>query len=170
MPDGAIGKKAYSLIQRAMEEEGLHGIAQFVLAGREQLMLLRPIGKFLTLTDLHNAEEVREPSKFEDEIDKGEYKPQELTLAKQLMEGMLEKKFDPADYPDPYATKLKELVQAKAQGKELVAPEGEEQPVIVNIMEALKASLGEAGAKPTRKMVGSRKRRTAKKARKRSAG
>ncbi len=82
LPDGPVGEKAYTLIHRAMEEDELHGIAQLVLAGREQLMLLRPVGDLLTLTDLHYAAEIREPSVFEKEYDKGDYKPNELAMAK----------------------------------------------------------------------------------------
>jgi DNA end-binding protein Ku len=169
LPDGPVGKKAYTLIHRAMEEEDLHGIAQFVLAGREQLMLLRTVGKLLTLTDLHYAAEVREPSIFEKDVDAADYKPNELALTRQLVTGLVEKKFDLADYPDQYAEKLRALVKAKAKGEELVAPPDEEGAPIINLMEALKASLGEAAEKPARKMAGSRKKRATKKARRKRA-
>jgi DNA end-binding protein Ku len=88
-------------------------------------------------------------------------------FARDWVTGMLEKNFDLADYPDPYAEKLKALVKAKTKGEELVATPEEEGAPIINLMDALKASLGEA--KPTRKMAASRKQRTTKKARRKRA-
>jgi DNA end-binding protein Ku len=132
-------------------------------------MLLRTVGKLLTLTDLHYAAEVREPNIFEKDVDEADYKPNELALTRQLVTGLVDKKFDLADYPDPYAERLKALVKAKAKGEELVAPPDEEGAPIINLMEALKASLGDAAEKPARKMAASRKRRAAKKVRRKRA-
>ena len=152
-----------------MEEDDLHGIAQLVLSNREQLMLLRPVDKLLVLTDLHYAAEIREPTVFAGDVDKADYKPNELALTKQLVGGMIEKKFDLANYPDPYAEKLKALVKAKTKGEELVAPPDEEGAPIINLMDALKASLGEETEKPARKMASSRIGRATKKAKRKRA-
>src|SRR5262245_34341405 len=111
---------------------------------------------------------------FEDELGEGSYKPQELEMAKQLTGALRIKKFDLADFHDAYQEKRHQLVEAKAKGHELVAPPEEAAPKVINLMDALKASVqsvGRPAEKPARKMAASSKTRAAKKAkRKRASG
>ncbi|HVW02137.1 MAG TPA: Ku protein [Planctomycetaceae bacterium] len=144
LPDGPIGQKPYALIHQSMLDEGIHGVGQVVLSSREQLVLVRPIGKLLAMTSLAYDTEVKKPESFEDELVETSMVPQELDLTKQLMSAFLKEDFDLAAYKDVYTEKLTELIEAKVQGRELVAPAHGEEPHVINLMEALKASVAQA--------------------------
>jgi DNA end-binding protein Ku len=170
LPDGAVGQKPYALVQRVMQEENLQAVGQVVLSGREQLVLLRPVSKLLAISSLRFAEQVKQPAGFEDELADEKPSDQELQLTKQLMEALTSDDFDIAKYHDVYTEKLTELIQAKVKGEELVAPPAEAQPQVINLMEALKASVQRikppteaAAAKPSRTMAASAKERQVKK-------
>lgn len=153
VPDGPIGQKPYSLIRQVMEEEGLMAVAQVVMTGRERLVLIRPIGTLLGMTDLSYEHQVKKPSAFEDEIETAEFQQAELDLTKQLVSAFVKDEFDLSVYKDQYTQKLTELIEAKVQGKEIVAPARAEEPQVINLMEALRQSVanaqGSAPASPT---------------------
>ena len=167
LPDGAVG-------QRVMQEEELQAVGKIVLSGREQVVLLRPVGRLLAIAALRYAEQVKQPAAFEDELAEEKPSEQELTLTRQLMTALSSEEFDIAGYHDTHTEKLTELIQAKVKGEELVAPPAEAQPQVINLMEALKASVqqirppsreaatGTAG-KPPRRMAASTKERQVKK-------
>ena len=144
LPDGPIGQKPYALIHQCMLDAGIHGVGQVVLSSREQLVLVRPVGKLLAMTALAYDTEVKKPESFEDELVESSMVPQELDLTKQLMTAFLKDDFDLAAYKDVYTEKLTELIEAKVQGRELVAPAHGEEPHVINLMEALKASVAQA--------------------------
>lgn len=167
VPNDSVGQKPYALIRDAMAETGLHAIAQAVISKKEQLVRIRPVGKLLTMTVLYHAAEVKQPSSFEDEVESAESDTQEKKLARQLLEGLHNEEFDLAKYPDRYTEKLTELIEAKVAGRELVTAPKSGAPAVINLMEALKASVqqvrvpGKAPAKdaPPPKQVASRKTR-----------
>lgn len=164
LPDGPTGQKPYVLLRDGMAREGKNAIAVAVLRHREQLVLLRPMGSLIAMEQLHFAKEVKEADGFADEVKEKEPSDKELELVNMLIKASTPKKFDFAKYKDPYKTKLKELIDAKVEGKEMVAPPSEEEPKVINLMDALKKSLEMQGeeAKPPRKMAKSaagRKRR-----------
>lgn len=141
VPDGPVGQKAYSLVRDVMIQSKLRGIAQIVLSNKEQLVLLRPVENLISMFVLRHAAELKLPSAFSDEV--GEVSPsaQELKLTRQLMEGLHEKKFNIDRYPDKYTENLTELIQAKVEGKEIVTPQATDEPQVINLMDALKASI-----------------------------
>ncbi len=141
VPDGPIGQKAYALVRNVMKDSSLCGIAQIVMFNKEQLVLLRPIENLIGMYVLRHASEIKLPSAFSDEVGETQVTSQELKLTKQLMEGLKQKKFDMEQFTDTYTEKLTELIQSKVEGKELVTPESVEEPQVINLMEALKASL-----------------------------
>lgn len=141
LPDGPIAQQAYALIRDVMRESHLQAVAQVVLSNKEQLVLLRPVEKLLGLFVLRYAADVKQPSAFEDELHEVRPSELELKLTKQLMDGLKDKEFDIARYQDEYNQKLTALIQAKVEGKELVTPEAPVQPRVINLMDALKASL-----------------------------
>ena len=154
-------------------------IGQVVLSKREQLVLVRPLEKLLSMTVLRYASQVRLPETFAAELPAGEIDQQELELAGRLIESRTPGEFDLGQYKDAYAEKLLQLVEAKVQGKQLVAPPVEEPRMVVNLMEALRASVAQSGSAGQGKAVRtalsgqlSRKVKTARKKRaaKRSAG
>ena len=167
VPDGPIGQKPYALLRRVMAEAGLHGVGQVVISKKERLVRIRPIGDMLAMTVLHYAPEIKLPTSFSDELSPQETNEQELKLARQLLEGLRDDDFDITKYRDAYTEKLTQLIQAKVDGEELVAPPPVEEPQVINLMEALKASV-ERVAPPTaarapRQKVASKTTRTRKK-------
>ena len=154
VPDGPVGLRPYTVIHRAMSEERHYAIAQVVLHGREQLMLLRPIEQLLVMTGLSYDDEITRPSAFEEEVPKTEVTNDELKLARKLIAVTTPKKFDFNTYKDAYTAKLTALIEAKVAGKEIVAaPPTTEAPHIINLMDALQASVAKAtkeAPEPTR--------------------
>ncbi len=141
VPDGPVGQQAFALIRDVMSDSKLDGIAQIVLHNKEQLVLLRPVDRLIGMFVLRHAKEVKSPASFQDEVEGAKLTDQELKLTRQLMEGLHAKTFDIDRYPDNYTEKLTELIQAKVEGQELVTPEAHDEPQVINLMDALKASI-----------------------------
>jgi DNA end-binding protein Ku len=135
------GQKAYRLLCEAMAKAGKGAVAKFATRGKQQLVLLRQAQGGLMLHALNYADEVRG---FE-EIDRGEgvtLKPGELELAVQLIEQLASPAFAPAKYEDEYRKKVLDLIEQKVAGQEIIAaPAQPARAQIIDLMEALKASL-----------------------------
>lgn len=144
VPDGAAGQRAYGLVRQAMEEEGVHGVAQIVIGGKEQLVLLRPLGRFLIMTVLEYDERIKPPSSFEDELEETEITDREVLLTRELVRRLRRENFDMADYKDPYKERLVELIDAKSEGRELPETAPTETPGTLRLLEALEESLRQA--------------------------
>lgn len=175
VPDGPVGQKPYQLIHQAMLERSVQAVARVVISRKEELVLVRPIENVLAMTVLNYTSEVKEPASFNDEIVASEANKQELDLTSQLVQALTKPELDLSQYKDVYTEKLTQLIEAKVQGKEIVAaPQGEE-PQVINLMDAIKASMQqikvpEAGAeKPERKMAASKPARQPAAARKPSS-
>ena len=143
------GQKAYRLLREAMSTAGKGAVAKFATRGKQQLVLLRESRGGLIMHALCYADEVRG---FE-EIDRGEgveLKPGELDLAIQLIEQLASPTFDPQKYEDEYRKQLLELIERKVAGQEVVAVAAQPPKAqIIDLMEALKASLAaKQAAKP----------------------
>jgi DNA end-binding protein Ku len=163
VPDGPIGQKPYAVLQQSLVDEKRFGIAQVVLHGREQLVLLRPLGRLLAMTILSYEHQVKKPAAFDDEVPKVEVSREEMGLAKALIGAATVKKFDLARYKDVYTEKLAKLIEAKVAGQEIVAPPAQEEAQVINLMDALRQSVaqlqaasGEAATKPPKKMAASK--------------
>jgi DNA end-binding protein Ku len=142
MPDGKQGQKAYSVLQKAMQAEKVVGIAQVVISNREQLVVLRPVGRLLTVSVLHYDASIRPAAAFDANLEKTEVLPQELKLAKTLIEATQADDPELDTYKNLYNDRLQELVEAKIAGEEIATPPAESQgPPVVNFLDALKASL-----------------------------
>lgn len=164
VPDGPVGQKPYQLIHDAMEHQKVNAVAQVVISKREELVLVRPIDKLLVMTALNFATEVKEPNSFFDELVPAESSKQELALANQLIEALTSEKFDLSAYHDLYTEKLTQLIEAKVAGQEIVAPPSAEQPQVINLMDAIKASMQQVkvpakAEKPERKTAASKTER-----------
>jgi DNA end-binding protein Ku len=136
-----VGQQAYALIRDVMIQSKLQAVAQVVISNKEQLVLLRPVDNLLGMFVLRYAAEVKPTSAFTDELVDTKPSEQELKLTKLLMDGLTDKKFDITKYSDTYMERLTALIQAKVEGKELVTPEATHEPRVINLMDALKASL-----------------------------
>ena len=124
---------------------GQYAFAPVVLRDREQIVLLRPMGKVLAMTFLNYAEAVKDPAQFESEVLAVEVDPRELEWAKTLAGAMWASEFELADYPDSYKENVRRLIESKVKGKEVIAPPPEEAPtVVINLMDALQRSVAAA--------------------------
>lgn len=148
------GDKAYELLRKAMLDEGKIAIAKTVMGQSEKLLALIPTDTGMLIETLFFADEVKEMPK---EPAKPELSEAELTMAKTLINSM-DKPFEPEQYHDEYQVRLRQIIEDKISGKEVtVAPE--EKPAnVINIMEALQASLAEMSNEKTAK-----KKRTSRK-------
>ncbi len=135
----APGRKAYHLLLETMRESGYAALAKVSMHQREHLVVVQPHGKGFTLHTMYYAEEVREVSEYGAGPD-AEVKPQEVQLAKQLVES-LAAPFDATKYRDEYQARVRDMLERKRQGQEpTVAPAPRIAPV-VDLMEALQKSL-----------------------------
>jgi DNA end-binding protein Ku len=164
LPDGVAGSKPYALLAKGMADKGVVAIAQIVISGKEQLVMLQPMEDLLALTVLHVAKRVKAPEEFKSELSSQEMTKEELKLTNTLIEASTLEDFDYASYDDAYVEKLTELIQLKVDGKEVVAAPSPEEPKILNLMDALKKSVAEAQAGSARKMAASAKASGPKKA------
>jgi len=147
LPDGVAGSRPYALLRDGMQQNGVCAIAQVVMAGREQLVLLRPHGKLLVMTGLHYPARVRKAKDFEGDVEDIKFKPEEVALTNTLITASKLAAFDLDSYQDQYVTKLKKLIALKIDGKEVVQAPDHEEPKILNLMDALKKSVAEAQAR-----------------------
>ncbi|TMQ15694.1 MAG: Ku protein [Deltaproteobacteria bacterium] len=135
------GERAYKLIHDAMLETGLVGIASYSARGKQYIVSLRPFQNGLIMHQLRYAEEVK-PWAEVPMPDLPELKPAELGLAKQIIQQIARETFAPERYKDEVQTRMRELIAKKVEGQEItVSPEAPSGRVI-DLMEALKASLG----------------------------
>jgi DNA end-binding protein Ku len=143
---GKGGEKPYRLLTEAMASTNRVALAKFVMRGKENLVLIRPSQGRLMLHGMYFADEVR--SFNEIEVGNAEIRPGELDLAVRLIEGLSSEEFRPEQYHDEYRERVLNLIQQKAEGKEIAVTPHAEPAVVVDLMEALKASLAKAATKP----------------------
>ena len=134
-------RKPYKLLMQAMEEAGKVGIAKFVMHGREHLTALRPLRGMLCLVLMRFAEEIRPTEDLAIGIEDVEVNKGELKVAVQLIDAMTQD-FRAEDFQDEYQQRVRELLEAKAEGKEYIVPERKAEEVETeNLVDALKKSL-----------------------------
>jgi DNA end-binding protein Ku len=146
-------EKAYSLLAAAMEHSGKAAIARFVFRNKEHLGAIRANGGFLTLTTMRFHDEVVPPSDLDDALPdkKPKVAKREQEMAEQLIDS-LSTSFDPSAYRDEYREQLLALIEQKAEGKEIVAPETEapkatKAPDLMAALEESIAAVKEKGGK-----------------------
>lgn len=173
----AGAEKAYALLAKAMESSGKVAVSRFVFRNKEHLAALRAGGGILTLTTMRFADEVVPAAELGDDVvpEKApKVNKREQEMAEQLIES-LSTQFDPAAYRDEYREQLLALIEQKAEGKELVAPETEEPKATKapDLMAALEESIaavkGKGEAKPKRKAAAKAKKAAGAKAKKSSS-
>ncbi len=135
------GERAYKLLHDAMLETGLVGIASYSARGKQYITSVRPFNNGLILHQLRYNEEIKPWSEVPiPELP--ESKPAEIALAKQIIEQIAHETYSPAKYKDEVSARMMELINKKVEGQEItIAPEAPAGKVI-DLMEALKASLG----------------------------
>jgi DNA end-binding protein Ku len=121
-------------------------MGKFVLWGKENLSLVRPLGDSLALETLYYAEDVRPRADIDDLVGEIEVQDAELAMARQLVDSLVGE-FDPTDYENEYRTQLRELLEAKLEGKEISIPEPVAAAPVVDLMDALRQSVAQAQKK-----------------------
>src|SRR5690606_30096675 len=162
------GARAYRLLAEALKATGRIAVGRYAARGRQHLVLVRPKDKGLLLEQLHYADEVRDMSEVP--VEDVDVKKAELELARQLIEQGASETFDPKRYRDEVREQIMALIQRKVEGEDIsVAPTEKVETKIIDIMEALKASLNTRGErKPAQ--AASPSSRTKKPARRKRSG
>lgn len=160
IPSDTGSNEPYALLEAAMQRQDKWGIGQVVFSGREQLTLVRPVDGVLAMSMLNYDAEIRKPSEIKRVFSRPETSARKLRLAEQLIANWHEAKFDFSDYKDHYRQKVKAAINAKKKGEPITVPE-EEEPEVINLMDALKRSISH-GTSKSRKNDTSVPRRTHK--------
>jgi len=140
-------EKAYHLLAETMRETGQVGLAQYVRGGKEHLVLIRASNEGLVMHTMYYADEVRSFA----EIDgaKPKLRANELQMARKLVEQLSSEEFRPEQYHDHYRERLQEVIQKKVAGEEVTVAEPEKpRAQVIDLMDALKASLARSGRRP----------------------
>jgi len=158
-------RKPYVLLLRAMQEAGMGAIGKFVLWGKENLCLIRPLGDSLALETLFYAEDVRSRAEIDEAVGETDVKDPELEMARQLVESLVGD-FEPTDFENEYREHLRQMLEAKLQGKEIAKPEPVAPAPVVDLMDALRASIAQAqkDKRPSKDKAPARRRRARAKA------
>ena len=146
------GERAYQLLQEAMRATGLIGLAKYAARGKQYIVLVRPHeDKGLVMHQLRYAQEIRDIAEVPMEATP-EVKQAELQLAIQIIQQIAVDKFEPQKYTNEVRERVLTLIQQKIDGQEITQHAAPPQAQIIDLMEALKASLGEDAktAKPTK--------------------
>jgi DNA end-binding protein Ku len=140
------GSRPYTLLARALQETGRWAVAKYAARGKGYLVVIRPLGKGLVMQQLYYPNEIRQI----DELDLGEaeIKDNELKMAIQLAEMSASDEFHPEQYRDEVAERVRGLIQKKIEGEEITTSMFEEPKAqVIDLMEALRKSLGGAAPK-----------------------
>lgn len=155
------GAKAYQLLCQAMKETGRVAIAKYAARGKDYLVMIRPHLHGLMMEQLFYADELK--TFDEVPVDEADVSKDEVKLARQLIDQVASDEFDHASYQDEVRTEVMAMIERKIAGEEItVEAEDESEHKIIDLMDALKASLDASGKKPA-KRAGKRKKAAAKK-------
>jgi DNA end-binding protein Ku len=119
VPDGKVAQKPYAVVQEVMTERGRYAVAQVVMSGRGHVVLLRPVAGLLVMTLLNYDADVKKSSEFEDDVPDVAVSPKERELARDLVDASTADRFDFSGYKERRG----------------------DEPVVVNLMDALRQSL-----------------------------
>src|SRR5262245_61312986 len=141
------GGKAYHLLTKVLEQTKRVALAKYAARGKQYLVMLRPMEGGLAMQQLLYADEVKSFSEVP--LEKGDVKPAELELAKQLVDQRTVEEFKPDSYEDDVRKRIHTQLQRKIEGEEITAaPQEKGGAEIIDLMEALKASLSSVPKAP----------------------
>ncbi|MGD9739507.1 MAG: Ku protein [Bauldia sp.] len=144
--DDDVAGEAYVVIRDALKRTKKVGLGQIVIRGKASIVCLKPYGKGLVIETLRYADEVAKADQFFETIPDSKPDAELIGMAEDLIERKA-KPFDPKAFKDPYDEKLRELIQAKIDDRPLEeVDEPEVGAQVINLMDALKRSMKEAGA------------------------
>jgi DNA end-binding protein Ku len=169
-PDGTMAADAFAVMREGMA--GKAGIGKMALYGREYLVAVRPKKKGLVMYTLHHEAEIRGIDQIEDlNSVPSKVKPEEIKLARQVI-STFDAPLDLKNYKDEYSQGLRQIIEAKIAGEEVVATEVSEPPKVVDLMDALRRSLDAVSGekkKPAKAVIKAKAEKPAAAPRKRRA-
>jgi DNA end-binding protein Ku len=145
-PDTKRGNdKAYSLLVKILSDTKKIAIGKIILRDKENIVALRPYQRGMVMHVLKYLDEIRPtddiPEIIEAAKQRAHLEPEEISLAKMLVDKFSSKQLDLSDYSDSYAQELEKLIEAKRKGKSIIAKHEPKQKVKPDLLEALKASI-----------------------------
>jgi len=160
------GDKAYTLLHKAMTDAGMVAIGHVVIRTKQYLATIRPYDKALALETMYYPDEIVSLSQIPS-LPKGQrVGDRELKMAKQLIDSLVTE-FDPDKYHDEYRKRVEQLIKKKAKGQTITIEETtKETPKVVDLIEALKASVEKGGSskakrRPAKRRAAGRSRKSA---------
>jgi DNA end-binding protein Ku len=144
------GAKPFTLLATALRKAHQCAVGRWISRGKEHIVVIRPIGEGLALHQLHFQSEIRDVKDLG--IEPATVSEAELKLAQQLIDHLGAKRFDPQEYVDEHRARVQAAIDKKVEGKEVSVAEG---PVaaaggnVIDLMEALRASIDAKGSKVT---------------------
>ena len=141
------GAKPYALLTKALRESKRCALGRWAARGKQYIVMIRAVEHGLVMQQLMYSGEVRPFNEIE--IPPTEVKDAELKLAKQLIDAQTSKAFDPTEYTDTVSTRIHDAIEKKVAGQEITMTEAPETGAqVIDLMEALRASLEKKSAKP----------------------
>jgi len=158
-PDGDMAVEAFTVIREAMNKAGKVALGRLVMHQRERLMALEPRDKGILAYTIRNQREVRQADEIFSHIKAAKPPAQMIDIATKIID-QLEGPFDPTQFNDRYEDALRALIKEKEKGHTITAPEEPKEAQVIDLMEALKRSLGQSGGerrKPAASRGGAKK-------------
>ena len=157
-PAGKAGADAFAVIRNAMKDKGRVALARIVLSNRERVLAIEPLGKGLLAMTLRYPYELRDEDDYFDDVKTPKISKDMVDLASHILDTKAAH-FSPDKFKDQYETALKLLVKRKPAGKTIKAPEPEEKSDnVINLMDALRASLKGKGKSSGKQKASSTRR------------
>jgi DNA end-binding protein Ku len=159
-PDGDMAVEAFTVIREAMKKAGKVALGRLVMHQRERLMALEPRDKGILAYTIRNKREVRQADEIFEHIKAAKPPAQMVDIAAKIID-QLEGPFDPSQFNDRYEDALRALIKEKEKGHTIKAPEEPKEAEVIDLMEALKRSLGQSGGERRKPAAGHSARKTA---------
>jgi DNA end-binding protein Ku len=144
VPDGDMAVEAFTVIREAMEKAGKIALGRLVMHQRERLMALEPRDRGLLAYSLRSNREVRDAKEVFDKIPAEKPNPAMVDIAARIIDQQ-EGPFDPSKFNDRYEDALRALIKEKEKGHKIAKVEEPKEAEVIDLMEALKRSLGQGG-------------------------
>jgi len=155
-PTDQVGQEAFSVIRDAMREKKMVGLARVVLTRREHVVMLEPFDKGLLATTLRYPYEIRGDADYFEDIPDLKLPAEMMKLAAHIVDTKAGH-FDPKGFEDHYEKALVDLLKSKQAGMPIETVEEKTAPRVINLMDALKASIEASGKKPAAASTGTRR-------------
>ncbi|MCE2424383.1 MAG: Ku protein [Pseudomonadales bacterium] len=134
--------RSYHLLRAALDKTKRAALARYAARGKSYLVLIRPMGEGLVMEQLKHSDELRKQDEVP--LDTCDVNEAELELAIQIIEQRANEAFEPENYRDEVRERVLELIQQKVDGQDIsVAPEEQTEAKIIDLMEALRQSVGD---------------------------